>query len=73
MKKPRARVVGEEPNRDVVTVVASAHAYDVADDWVDIVVCRVPRTAHDMEGMPMQVNWVLICEERCIQTQAMLW
>ncbi len=71
MQEPRARAVSDEPNRDVVTI--AAHAYDIADDWVDIVVCRDPPTANDMEGMPMHMNWVLICEERCIQIQAMFW
>ena len=57
VEEPRAGVVGEEPDGDIVAHVAVAH--DVADDGVYKVVRRIAGAADDVEGMSMQVNGVL--------------
>jgi len=58
VEEPRAGVVSHEPNRNVI--VCGADAHDVAHDGVVKVVRRVARAADDAEGMPMQVDGVLI-------------
>jgi hypothetical protein len=58
VEEPRARVVGEEPDRDIIASVADAH--DVADDRVFEVVRRITSTADHGERMSMQVNRVLL-------------
>ncbi len=58
VEEPRARVVSEEPDRDVIS--ATAHAHDVADDRIVEVVRRVSGTADDMKGVPVQVHRVLM-------------
>lgn len=57
VEEPRTRVVGEEPDRDVITGVANAH--DVTDDRVIEVVRRVTGAPDDRERVSMQVNRVL--------------
>ena len=57
-EEPRARVVCEEPDRDIIA--QATHAYDVADDGIVVVVRRVFRAPDDIEVMPMQVDRVLI-------------
>jgi hypothetical protein len=57
VEEPRARVVREEPDRDVIVVSADAH--NIPDDGIDIVVGRVTSTADDMERMTVQVDRVL--------------
>ena len=51
MEEPRARVVSEESDRDIITRVADAH--DVADDRVVIVVRRITSTSDYGESMAM--------------------
>lgn len=58
VEEPRAGVVSEEPNRDVVARVADAH--DVADDGVHKVVRRVSGAANHGERMSVQVDGVLV-------------
>ena len=58
VEEPRAGIVCDEPDRDIISW--AAHAYDVADDWVVVVVRRVSRAPDDIEVMPMQVDRVLI-------------
>ena len=63
VEEPRARVVGEEPDRDVVAQVADAH--DVADDGVYKVVRGVAGAADYGECMSMQVNGMLSKKMGC--------
>jgi hypothetical protein len=49
VEEPRARVVGEEPDRDTIALNADTH--DVADDRVVKVVRRIPSTADYGERM----------------------
>ena len=58
MKEPWPRVISLEPDRDII--VRAANVYDVAQDWVVVVVRRVARAADDVEDMSMQVERVLI-------------
>jgi len=58
VQEPRARIVSEEPKRDIIARVTNA--YDVADDGVVVVVRRVSCTADNVKAMPMQVHRVLI-------------
>jgi hypothetical protein len=51
MENPRARVVSEESNGDVVTSISYAH--DVTDDRISKVVGRVPGTPDYRECVPM--------------------
>jgi hypothetical protein len=57
VKEPRSRVVGEEPNRNIISWSADAH--DVTDDRVDKVVCRVTSATDDMECVAVQMDGVL--------------
>jgi hypothetical protein len=57
MQEPRARVVSEEPDGDIVVAVADAH--DITDDRVVIVISRAASTADDVEGVPVQVDRML--------------
>jgi hypothetical protein len=57
VEEPRARIVREEPDRNVIPVIADAH--NVPDDRIDIVVGRVTSTADNMERMTVQVDRVL--------------
>jgi len=78
VEEPRARVVREESDRDVITRLA--HAHDVADDGVIVVVVQVTSAADNMERMSVQVHGVLregkgrACQtisthaKRCMQT-----
>ena len=58
VKEPRPRVVGLEPDRDIIVRAADAH--NVAHDWVVKIVRRVARAANDVEDVSMQVERVLI-------------
>jgi hypothetical protein len=58
VEEPRPRVVGLEPDRDIIVHVADA--YDVTYNRVVKVVRRVARAADDVEDMSMQVERVLI-------------
>jgi hypothetical protein len=60
MEEPRSRIVGEEPDCDVIPGVANTH--DISDNRVDEVVGRVTRAAYHMEIMPVQMNRVLLME-----------
>jgi hypothetical protein len=57
VEEPGTGIVGEEPNRDVITGVADAH--HIPDNRIDKVVRGVAGAADDIEGMSMQVNRVL--------------
>jgi hypothetical protein len=64
VEEPRAGVVREEPDCNVITGVADAH--DIAEDRIIKVVCRVTSAAYNSKGMSMQVNGMLF-GERIIQ------
>jgi hypothetical protein len=51
VEEPRARVVSEESDRDIITRVADAH--DVADDRIIKVVRRITSTPDYGESMAM--------------------
>ena len=57
MEKPWTRVIGLEPNRNVISGVANAH--NITDDRILEVVRRVAGTTNHVEGMPVQVDGVL--------------
>jgi hypothetical protein len=57
VEEPRARIVSEESDRDVIVRVSDAH--DIAFDGVDKVITLAAGTADDMEGVSVQVNRVL--------------
>ena len=57
VEEPRARIISEEPDRDVIVSVSDAH--DVADDWVVKIISLAPGAADDVEGVSVQVNRVL--------------
>ncbi len=56
VQEPRPRVVRREPDRDVVAHRPRAH--HVALRRVHVVVRRLPRPAHDVERVPVQVEGV---------------
>ena len=58
VEEPRARIVRHEPDREVIRRVG-AHARNVADDRVFIVVGRGSSTADHMEVVSVQVDGVL--------------
>jgi hypothetical protein len=60
VKKPRARVVRKEPNRDIIPGVADTH--DIPDNRVVKVVRRVTSAADHVEVVPVQVNRMLLRE-----------
>ena len=60
MEEPRSRIVGEEPDCDVIPSVANTH--DISDDWIDEVVGRVTSAADHMKIVPVQMNRVLLME-----------
>jgi hypothetical protein len=64
VEEPRAGVVREEPDRDIITGVADAH--DVAEDRIIVVVRSVTSAAYNSKGMSMQMNGMLF-GERVIQ------
>lgn len=51
MEDPRARVVSEESNGDIITSISYAH--DVTDDRIIKVVGRVPGAPDYRERVPM--------------------
>jgi hypothetical protein len=57
VEEPRARIVSDESDRDVIVIVPDAH--DVANDGVVKVISRVASTTDDVEGVPVQMNRVL--------------
>lgn len=65
MEEPRARVVREESDRDIITGVADAH--DVAEDRVRVVVRGITRAAYNSKRMTMQVNGVLYSERKLMR------
>ena len=61
MEEPRSRIVGEEPDCDVIPGVANTH--DISDNRVDEVVGRVTSAAYHMKIVPVQMDRVLLMEE----------
>ena len=51
MEEPRSRIVGEEPDCDVIPSVANTH--DISDDWIDEVIGRVTSATDHVEVMAM--------------------
>jgi len=60
MEEPRPRIVGEEPDCDVIPSVANTH--DVSDNRVDEVVGRVTSAAYHLKIVPVQMDRVLLME-----------
>lgn len=57
MEEPGTRIVGDEPNRDVITCVADVH--DIPNNRIDKVVRGAAGAADDPKGVSVQVNWML--------------
>jgi hypothetical protein len=57
VEEPRARIVSEESDRDVIAGAPDAH--DIAFDGVVVVISRAAGAADDVEGVSVQVNRVL--------------
>ena len=58
MKEPRAGIVGEETNRDIIpSIVTNTH--DIPNNGVVKVVGRVTSAADHMEVVAMQMNRML--------------
>ena len=51
MEEPWSRIVGEEPDCDVIPSVANTH--DISDDWIDEVIGRVTSATDHVEVMAM--------------------
>jgi hypothetical protein len=51
MEEPGTRIVGEEPNRDVITGVSDAH--DISDNRINKVVGGVAGAADYIKGVSM--------------------
>ena len=49
MQEPRASIVGFPADGDVIT--CNSKGYDVTARRVDIVVCRLPGTPHDIKSV----------------------
>jgi hypothetical protein len=62
VEEPRARVVREEPDRDIIAAGVVADGHDVAEDRVQKVVRGVASTAYNSKRMSMQVNGMLFGE-----------
>ena len=63
VEEPRTRIVGEEPDRDVVA--SDADTDNITTYGVIEVVGRIPSTTDHGEGVPMQVNGVLATSLEC--------
>ena len=57
VEEPRARIVSEESDCDIISCFPDAH--DIADDGVFKVINLALGAADDMEGVSVQVNRVL--------------
>ena len=57
MHNPGTRIVGPEPNGNVISCASNAD--DVAFDWVDVVVGATSGTANDAESVSVQVDRML--------------
>jgi hypothetical protein len=57
VEDPRARIVGEETNRDIIPSLTNTH--HIPNNRVDKVVGRVTSAADHMEVVAMQMNRVL--------------
>ena len=58
VQEPRARIVSEEPDCHIIPRIS--HAHDIADNRVNIVVCRISSAADHVEVVPVQVDRVLV-------------
>lgn len=57
VEEPRARIVGEETNRDIIPSLTNTH--DIPDNRVVKVVGRVTSAADHIEAVAMQMNRML--------------
>jgi len=57
VEEPRARIISKESDRDIIARVPNAH--DIAKNGIVIVISLVAGAADDVEGVSVQVNWVL--------------
>jgi len=61
MEEPRSRIVGEEPDSDlIITTITNRH--HISDDRVVEVVGRTIGAADHMKGVPVQMDRVLLME-----------
>ncbi len=59
VEEPRARIISKESDRDIITRIRVPVAHDIANHGIVIVISRVAGAADDVEGVSVQVNWVL--------------
>ena len=57
VEEPRARIVSEESDCDIIARFPDAH--DIADDGVVVVISLALGAADDVEGVSVQVDRVL--------------
>jgi hypothetical protein len=68
VEEPGPVVVGEEADRDIVPSIT--HTYDIPDNRVVEVVGCISSAADHTEGVPVQMNWVLLREATTISLTA---
>lgn len=57
MEEPRSRIVGEEPDSNLITSIANTH--DISDDRIVEVVGRVTSAADHVKVVPVQMDRAL--------------
>jgi hypothetical protein len=62
VEEPRAWVVGEEPDRDIIIITYFTDAHDIAEDRVHEIVRGVTGAAYNGERMSMQMDGMLLGE-----------
>ena len=58
VQEPRARVVSEESDCDIIPGIS--HAHDIADDRVNIVESRISSAADHVEVVAVQMDRMLV-------------
>ncbi len=59
VEEPRASIISKESDRDVIARVRVPDAHDIANHGIVKVISLVAGAADDVEGVSVQVNWVL--------------
>ncbi len=54
VKEPRARIIGSEPDRNIVA--SGAYVDDVPSHWILVVIHGTTSTSDDIEGVLMIIN-----------------
>ena len=57
MQEPRSSVIGSEANRDVIS--SSASTYDVASNWVSVVIFGRTGHSNHIKGVSVKVHGML--------------